>query len=67
LRLAKSYQQAWLVFRMLGERYGTDAVVSFYTAVLDGARVGPALEDAFGLTRADFSAAWRTRLEVLAG
>lgn len=67
LRLGVAYQQAWSAFRLLGERHGAGAVVGFYTAVLDGARVGPALEDAFSITRAELTAAWHADLVRLAG
>lgn len=66
LRLGEAYQQAWLAFRLLGERYGREAVVGFYTAVLDGARVGPALREAAGIDRAAFIRAWRAELVRLA-
>ncbi len=62
-RLTEAYQQAWLVFRLLGNRYGPDAVTAFYTDVLDGARVGPALEEAMGITRAELTVHWRHELE----
>ncbi|MDQ3627896.1 MAG: hypothetical protein M3419_03630 [Actinomycetota bacterium] len=66
-RLGEAYQQAWSAFWLLGERYGADAVVVFYTAVLDGAPVGRALEDAFGIDRAELTSTWRHALVRQAG
>lgn len=67
VHVGAAYQEAWLAFRLLGERYGEQSVVAFYTAVLDGARVGAALEDAVGVDRAELTATWRDELVRRAG
>jgi hypothetical protein len=62
----QTYEAAWLVFRMLGERYGDDAVVAFYASVLGGTALGRALEATTGLTPAELTSAWRRYLVRLA-
>lgn len=66
-RPGQTYEAAWLVFRLLGKRYGDDAVVAFYDSALGGAVVGRALKEATGLTPAELTSAWRSYLVRLAG
>jgi hypothetical protein len=65
--LGQTYEAAWLVFRLLGDRYGDDAVVAFYEEVLAGSPVERALEEHVGLSRAELTAAWQSDLTELAG
>jgi len=66
-RLAATYEAAWLVFRLLGERVGDARVVAFYEQVLDGGSVARALEQHTGLSVAQLTAQWRAELVALAG
>jgi len=65
--LGQTYEAAWLVFRLLRERYGDAAVVAFYEAVLSGHAVDRALAEQVGVTRDQLTAAWRADLVRLAG
>jgi hypothetical protein len=65
--LGQTYEAAWLVFRLLGERYGDAAVVAFYDAVVAGDGVDRALAEQVGVTRDELTAAWRAYLVCLAG
>ena len=65
--LGQTYEAAWLVFRLMGERYGDAAVVAFYDAVVAGAAVALALVEQVGVTRDELTAAWRADLVRLAG
>ena len=64
--LGRTYESAWLVFRMLAERYGDAATVGFYERVRDGAPLRDALRAEFELDRQRLTASWRGYLEHLA-
>lgn len=65
--LGQTYEAAWLVFRLLGERYGDAAVVAFYDAVLAGDAVDRALVEQVGVTCEELTAAWAADLVRLVG
>jgi hypothetical protein len=65
--LGQTYEAAWLVFRLMGKRYGDAAVVSFYEAVISGGSVDAALEQHLAFSRAELTSAWRSELVRLAG
>ncbi|MCW2798622.1 MAG: hypothetical protein JWQ70_94 [Aeromicrobium sp.] len=60
--LGAVYESAWMIFRMLGERFGDGKVVTFYEHVLGGMPLDHALSTSFGLTSAQLTADWRTYL-----
>ena len=60
--LGALYESSWMIFRLLGERYGDAAVVSFYESALRGASTAEALRSAFGIDREQLTAAWRAYL-----
>ena len=60
--LGAVYESAWMIFRMLGERYGDEQVVGFYDAVMGGAKIDDALATSFGLTVSGLTAEWRAYL-----
>ena len=60
--LGAVYESAWMLFRMLGEQFGKDAVVAFYRQVLDGAGLESATRQSFGLTVAELTGRWRSYL-----
>jgi hypothetical protein len=64
--LGRTYEAAWLIFRMLGAYYGDDAVVAFYDAVRGGTPVETALIDTIGLDLDDLATAWQDYLTTLA-
>ncbi|MGH3456584.1 MAG: hypothetical protein ACRDP2_19425, partial [Nocardioidaceae bacterium] len=64
--LGRTYEAAWLIFRMLGDYYGNAAVVAFYDEVSAGTPVEPALIDTIGLDLDDLTAAWQRYLRSLA-
>lgn len=57
------YESAWMIFRLLGERFGEQGVVAFYESVLDGTDLDDALATSFGLTVEQLTADWRAYLE----
>ena len=61
--LGAVYESAWMIFRMLGERYGDARVVGFYEAVMAGAKLDGALARSFGLTTAQLTTQWQDYLE----
>ena len=61
--LGAVYESAWMIFRMLGERYGDARVVGFYEAVMDGSKLGDALTSSFGLTVDQLTTQWQAYLE----
>jgi len=61
--LGAVYESAWMIFRMLGERYGDARVVEFYKAVMAGTTLDDALATSFGLTTAQLTAQWQDYLE----
>jgi hypothetical protein len=64
--LGRTYEAAWLAFRMLGSYYGNEAVVEFYAEVRAGTPVEEALLDTVGLDLAGLTAAWQEYLSDLA-
>lgn len=60
--LGAVYESAWMIFRMLGERYGDARVVDFYEAVMADTPLDSALATSFGLTVAELTAEWRAYL-----
>ncbi len=60
--LGASYEAAWMIFRMLAETHSDADIVAFYEDVLDGAKLNPALERAFGLSVDQLTADWRRYL-----
>lgn len=61
--LGAVYESAWMIFRMLGERYGDDRVVGFYEAVMADTGLDRALATSFGVTVKQLTADWRDYLE----
>jgi len=64
--LGTTYEAAWLVFRLLADRHGDVAIVSFYQRVLDGAPVAKALRAEFGIGVPALTRAWGDYLDRLA-
>ena len=64
--LGRTYESAWLIFRMLGDYYGDDAVVAFYDEVRTGTAVEAALVDTVGLDLEGLTASWQDYLTTLA-
>ncbi len=60
--LGAVYESAWLVFRMLGERFDDQTIVRFYRDVLAGTDVETALRRAFDLSVDRLTAQWRDYL-----
>ena len=65
--LGAAYEAAWLACVALAERRGEQALVDLYDAVLEGAPVEEELRRRFDWTVAELTAAWQSRLAVLAG
>lgn len=64
--LGAVYESAWLVFRMLAEDHGDDAVIEFYRAVAGGEAADDASRAAFGEPIATVTQQWRDYLTSLA-
>ncbi len=64
--LGRAYEAAWLVFRLLGQRYGDAATAGFYERVRRGGPVAAALRHTFGIDPAELTASWRHSLDRLA-
>lgn len=64
--LGATYESAWLVFRLLGERAGDRDVVRFYELVRRGDPVEQALRNVFGMEQGELVTLWRSSLERLA-
>ncbi len=64
--LGATYESAWLACRLLADRGGQEALVRLYMEVRDGAPLGSALEQEFGLTEAELTQTWRDLLTDLA-
>ncbi|MCW2830986.1 MAG: hypothetical protein JWP31_1678 [Aeromicrobium sp.] len=60
--LGAVYESAWMVFRLLGQRYGSRATVAFYESVIDGTPIERALRASFGLTEERLTADWQAYL-----
>lgn len=60
--LGATYESAWMIFRMLGERFSDKLVLGFYDAVLAGTPTARAAESAFGLSTGDITRDWRDYL-----
>jgi hypothetical protein len=60
--LGAVYESAWMVFRMLGERYSDDVILAFYRDVMSGTDVASAVRRAFDLSVAELTEQWRSYL-----
>jgi hypothetical protein len=60
--LGAVYESAWMVFRMLAERYDDRTIVRFYHDVLSGTDTDAATRKAFHLTVTQLTAQWRDYL-----
>lgn len=60
--LGGTYESAWMIFRMLGERFSDDVILGFYNDVRAGTPTAKAAESAFGLSIADITREWRAYL-----
>lgn len=60
--LGALYESSWMIFRLLAERYGDAAVVSFYESALRGTSTAAALRSAFGIDPDQLTAQWRSYL-----
>jgi hypothetical protein len=60
--LGAVYESAWMIFRMLADRFGDAKVERFYAQVLGGGSLDHALASSFGLTSAQLTSDWRTYL-----
>lgn len=60
--LGAVYEEAWLVFRMLGERFDDARIVRFYRDVLKGDSADQAARADLGLTVEQITADWRRYL-----
>ena len=56
------YESAWMIFRLLGERFSDDQILSFYESVIDGRSIDRALDESFGLTLEELTTQWRDYL-----
>ena len=63
--LDATYEASWQACRLLSERFGDTALRRLYDLTSAGTPFGPTLRRLTGLTLADFTAAWRTRLAGL--
>lgn len=63
--LGRAYELAWLAFRVLDQRVGTDATVDFYRAAVSGDAAGPALRATTGLGVGALTRSWRAELDRL--
>jgi hypothetical protein len=67
--LAQAYEQAWLVVRLLADRYGQDGLLRFYRAVGREREADPAgaveraLRSELGSSTAELTAEWRAALQ----
>ncbi len=60
--LGAVYESAWMVFRMLGERYSDEVILAFYRDVMSGTDVASAVRRAFDLSVAELTEQWRNYL-----
>ena len=60
--LGGTYESAWMIFRMLGARFGDADILRFYNAVLAGTPIAKATESTFGLSVAGITRDWRAYL-----
>lgn len=60
--LGGTYESAWMIFRMLGARFGDADILRFYNAVLAGTPIAEATESTFGLSVAGITSDWRAYL-----
>ena len=69
VKLAQSYEGAWLACRMIAEQHGEPTLLAFYRAVGTSKAAGQqeavrvAMKTYLGLTPDEFTAAWRTYVE----
>lgn len=60
--LGAVYESAWMIFRMLGERFSDAQIVDFYQRTIGGEPVEKALDSVFGLTVDEITQQWRAYL-----
>lgn len=60
--LGAVYESAWMIFRLLGERFSDAQIVDFYQRVVGGEPVEKALDGVFGLTVDQLTQQWRDYL-----
>lgn len=60
--LGGTYESAWMIFRMLGERFGDADILRFYNAVLRGTPTDKAARSTLGLSVDDITRDWRAYL-----
>lgn len=60
--LGAVYESAWMVFRMLAERFDDQTIVGFYRDVLGGTDTDVAVGDAFDLSLEQLTTQWRDYL-----
>lgn len=60
--LGGTYESAWMIFRMLGARFGDEDILRFYNAALAGTSTEKSAESAFGLSVAEITRDWRAYL-----
>ncbi|GEP37055.1 hypothetical protein NPS01_07180 [Nocardioides psychrotolerans] len=65
-RAGAAYEASWIACRVLAQRGGEAALVSFYDSVKDGATVEAALQKVFSWNEQQLIGSWRTRLADLA-
>jgi len=57
--LGAVYESAWMIFRLLSERFSDSQIEAFYRSVLGGTPSATALKSTFGLTTAQLTEQWR--------
>ena len=65
--LGASYEAAWLVCRLIGERYGERRLIEFYEQADRDGGTDAAFREVLGTTQRELTAAWRDELRELAG
>ena len=65
--LGASYEAAWLVCRLIGERYGERKLIEFYEQADRDGGTDAAFREVLGTTQRELTSAWRDELVELAG
>jgi hypothetical protein len=60
--LGAVYESSWMLFRMLGEQFGKDAIIEFYRLALEGARFAVGAQQVFGLGVDEITERWQAYL-----
>lgn len=63
--LGATYEEAWLVWRYLGQTYGQAKAVAFYYAVNNGATPEKAFQTVLGISQDAFVSGWKADLRSL--